>query len=241
MGTLVLTDAKVLAGSYDFSGDHNQIGLDYGADSKDATTFGQGTRIHKGGLKVPAFSAGGFVDLADDDVDEQYFTSVGLADVPLSVMAVGTEGEVAFSLKSLLTQYQPGAEVGELLAFQITADPSGGAPLVRGTLMHGATRTATANGTARQLGAVAAGKKVYGILHVTAASGTTPTLDAKVQSDDASGFPSATDRITFTQATGITSQWAELAGPITDDWWRVAWTIGGTTPSFTFWVILGIQ
>jgi hypothetical protein len=42
------------------------------------------------------------------------------------------------------------------------------------------------------------------------------------------------------QATGATSQWLPLSGAITDDWWRITATVGGTTPSFRFAVILGI-
>ena len=43
-------------------------------------------------------------------------------------------------------------------------------------------------------------------------------------------------------ATGIGYQSANpVAGPITDQYWRVSWTISGSTPSFTFVVSLGIQ
>jgi len=32
-----------------------------------------------------------------------------------------------------------------------------------------------------------------------------------------------------------------VAGPITDEWWRVSYTIGGTNPSLAVVVIVGIQ
>jgi len=51
---------------------------------------------------------------------------------------------------------------------------------------------------------------------------------------------SATSRMVFAQATGITSEWLPLAGAITDDYWRLAVTVGGTTPSFNYVVVLGI-
>jgi len=76
---------------------------------------------------------------------------------------------------------------------------------------------------------------------VIAASGTTPTLDVTIESDDAEGMASATTRLTFTQATATTSEWQELAGAVTDDWWRAAWTIGGGSPSFTAVVVVGIR
>jgi hypothetical protein len=116
-------------------------------------------------------------------------------------------------------------------------------PVVRGLLVHpsNVSRTSSSTGTGRQLGAVAAGKSMYAALHVISASGTNPTLDVILQSDDNASFTSATSRITFTQATGRTSQLSSVAGAITDDYWRVSYTIGGTnTPTFAFAVTAGI-
>ena len=142
---------------------------------------------------------------------------------------------------ALLAEYSPGAAVGELFAFNISA---GGCDLLaRGTVLENAVKTATANGTARNLGAVGAAQKLYAGMHVLAVSGTNPTLDMIIQSDDAEGFLSSANRITFAQKTAIGSQWATpVAGAITDTWWRCAYTIGGTdNPSFTVVVVLAIQ
>ncbi len=77
---------------------------------------------------------------------------------------------------------------------------------------------------------------------MVAASGTTPTLDVTIESDDGVGMGSPTTRINFAQATAIGAQWATpVAGAIADDWWRVAYTLGGASPSFTFICIIGIQ
>ena len=108
--------------------------------------------------------------------------------------------------------------------------------------MHNATRTATANGTARQLGAVAAGQSVYATLHVLATvSGTSPTLDVVVASAATDSWP-GTSRITFSRKTAIGPQFATpVDGSITDPWRRVQYTIGGTdTPTFPFVVLIGI-
>ncbi|MEU4150833.1 hypothetical protein [Streptomyces sp. NPDC026659] len=73
-------------------------------------------------------------------------------------------------------------------------------------------------------------------------SGTTPTLDVVIESDNGSGFPSPITQLTFTQANAISGQILRTDGTaITDDWYRVKWTIGGTTPSFLFAVAFGIQ
>jgi hypothetical protein len=82
--------------------------------------------------------------------------------------------------------------------------------------------------------------KVYGLLHVFSATPGPDTLDVVVQSDSANTFLSPTDVITFAQKTAAGHEWKEAAGPITDTWWRISYTIGGGSPSFTFAVAIGI-
>lgn len=71
-------------------------------------------------------------------------------------------------------------------------------------------------------------------LAVTAASGTTPTLDVVVEDTlDGTNWNAIG---TFTQATAATAQAVDIAGMFTDQV-RVRWTVTGTTPSFTFSVL----
>lgn len=196
-----------------------------------------------GGNKSGSVNIEFMQDVADASVDQTLWPLLGVADVPKSVCIGSADGSPAYLLKSIPLSYTPlqGA-VGELAMGAISGSSSTG-PVVRGKLLHpsNVSRTSSSSGTGRQLGAVTAGQKVYAALHVISASGTSPTLDVKVQSDDNSGFTSATDRITFTQATGRTSQLSSLAGAITDDYWRVSYTIGGSaTPTFAFAVTVGI-
>ena len=44
----------------------------------------------------------------------------------------------------------------------------------------------------------------------------------------------------FAQKTAVGHEWKEVAGPFTDDYWRVKYTIGGGSPNITFAVMLGI-
>lgn len=67
-------------------------------------------------------------------------------------------------------------------------------------------------------------------LNVTAASGTSPTLNVKVQAQDPAG--NWYDILSFTQATAATKEAKQLS--IFGDKIKVVYTIGGTTPSFTF-------
>ena len=140
--------------------------------------------------------------------------------------------------------YDFGGAVGSML--KISA--SGGAAadkLVRGYVMiPKAAYTASDVGTSAELGAALVTQRVYAALHVFTVTGTDPTLDVIVESDadDAWGAGNTT-RITFTQATAASSQWKKSAvGAITDTFWRVGYTIGGTdTPTFTFAVTVGIR
>ena len=105
-----------------------------------------------------------------------------------------------------------------------------------------ASRTSSGNSTGIQLGTIAASQNMHASLHVFSASGTNPTLDVTIESDDNGSYTSALTRMTFTQATAAGAEFlGPTAGPAgSDDYWRVAWTIGGTdTPTFSFAVIFG--
>jgi hypothetical protein len=116
---------------------------------------------------------------------------------------------------------------------------------VRGQIAHppGTPRTADGTGPALTLGAVPAGKRLYAALHVLSASGTTPSLTARIESaatGDA-GFTSPTTRLTFAAAAAPGGQILRTTGDaITDTRWRLAWTITGTTPSFLLAASAGI-
>ncbi len=240
MGKLVLSNAAVLVGAYDHSGDVNAVAAAYGADVVDFTTMGNASRRKLPGLKDFSATVEGFVDLADEDIDEQFFNQIGQANVPITISPEqgGAEGERCFFGNAVFASYAPGAAIGEALRFSVSAE--GDDDLVRGEIIANRTETATGSGPGVNLGAVAAGQRVFAAAHVLAASGTGPQLDLEIVSDDANTFLSETSRITFSQFTGIGSALLTATGPITDDWWRVNFTIAGTGPSFTFAVALGI-
>lgn len=95
-----------------------------------------------------------------------------------------------------------------------------------------AARTTSSNSAT--LGGYGPANDLACLLAVTAASGTSPTLDVFLEDtvDGVNFFTVAT----FTQATGVTASVQRVAGDVTafTDRLRVRWTIGGTTPSFTF-------
>lgn len=234
----VLRDVDVIADGYRLRGIMNSVALADSVDVLEATVFADAARRRVAGLRSANIDMEGFYDAT---LDKELYDRLGVANVPITVAPDGNaEGARAFFFRAIAGEYSHGGGIGEVNPFSLNAQGSDGSRLVRGTIMHNATRTTTANGTSRQLGAIAAGQKMYAALHVLAASGTTPTLNVVVGSDDNSGFLSGVNRITFAQATAIGSQWLTLDGPITDDYWRVQWTIAGTSPSFEFVVVLGI-
>lgn len=90
-----------------------------------------------------------------------------------------------------------------------------------------AARTATGTGSAFN---VEDAESFEATLTITAASGTTPTLDLTLETTvDGTHWYSVA---AFAQKTGAGSD-ARAFGPLGDQA-RWKWTIGGTTPSFTF-------
>lgn len=239
MAEHVLSGGLILFDGLDLSNSLNQVVLDHSADALDSTAIGHTTRRRKGGLLTSVLGAAGFFEAAEPDAS--LFAAAGVVDKPVTVGYSQTPGEVAYFMKAMLGEYQPfGGNVGELAGFRLSAGVSSDR-LIRGTLMELLTQTATANGTGRQLGQVLAAQKMYAALHVLSVSGGTPSLTVTIQSDDNPGFSSPTNRIVFSAANAVGSQFGSVAGAITDTYWRAIWTISGSTPSFRFAVSLGIQ
>lgn len=241
MATLVMTDASLWLHDIAVHDLTHTLELSTGREAQDATVMGNTARRFRPGLFTVNVSAQGYADMTAFDASI-YSVYDNATTAPLSIAATSADGDTAYTTRSLMTTLAPlGGEVGSMAAVSVEAQGRGGVRPVRGTILHPETaRTSTSVGTGRQLGAVSATQTVYGALHVVAASGTTPTLAVVVQSDDNSGFTSPTTRLTFTTATGTTAEWQSAAGAITDTWWRVSYTIAGTSPSFTFATIVGI-
>lgn len=202
-----------------------------------ATVSGDAADWSLPGIPSVAFSGSGFMDEPSTDVVRtRLATASALTMCPQTV----TPGDVAVFSNVMQFGMDVGGQVGDMYGFTFNAAGQG-SPLVSGILMENATVTVTGTGTIRQLGAVAAGQSVYAAVHHTAVSGTLPTIDIKIQSDDAEAFASPIDRITFPQSTAANGQFASTVGPITDTWWRVIWTITGTTPSFAIACSVGIK
>jgi hypothetical protein len=237
-------DMSILVGGYELAGQGKNVNLTVDVSPLDTTalsTTGWVTVI--GGLKTATVDLSLMTELSATGHELDAFTNLGVADVPHSIVSNSADGSTAYLMRGIPLSYTPfEGNVGELAMTRISGKSSTG-PMARGALLHpgSASRTSSSTGTGRQLGAVSSTKTMYAALHVLSVSGTNPTLDVIVQSDDNAGFTTATSRITFTQRTTAgTYAWGSVAGPVTDDYWRVSYTIGGTaTPTFAFAVTAG--
>jgi hypothetical protein len=102
-----------------------------------------------------------------------------------------------------------------------------------------AARTADGTGTAVALTGPSATQRLYATLHVLAYTGFTNVV-FKVQSDDSGAFSSATDRITFATVTGVTNEFASVAGSFSSEThMRAFWDVTGSG-SVTFVMAFGV-
>lgn len=246
MGKFVLSNVKLFTGGTDMTGASNKLDWASEVESKTVTTWGSsdGTRVWEeyiGGLASTKIQAAGLWEAGPGLVDDELWADRGGVGPWTACPDTAAVGSLAYLTKAMGGSYQLGGTVGDVAPW--TANASSTWPTARGQILHppATARTANGSGTARQLGAVTAARSLYVCLHVLAVSGTGgPTLTVIVESDDASGFSSPITRATFTAATAIGGQAVAVAGPVTDDYWRVRWTVGGTTPSFQFVVAAGI-
>jgi hypothetical protein len=239
-------DMSILLGSIEMAGNAKVFDLTTDVQVLDTTSLASTGWVSViGGNKSGKVNLDFMQDVVASGVDDTLWPLLGVAGTPKSICTNSADGSVAYLLQTIPLSYTPvSGAVGDLAMGNISGSSSNG-PVVRGTLIHpsNVSRTSTSTGTGRQLGAVVAGKSMYAALHVVTVSGTNPTLAVIVQSDDNAGFTTPTSRITFSTATATTNraQMSSVAGAITDDYWRISYTIGGTgSPTFAFAVTAGI-
>lgn len=236
MAAIVLTDAVCWIGEFSFQGATRQIALDLRQDAPDCTVFGSTARTYAGsGLKGIGLQVEGFWDAA---VDLGVAGTLLGASKPVTVAPLSAIGTRCYLFNAISTDYRLFGQVGQVHPFSAGAIGTG-AP-VSGLLMENSTRSSTGNGTGQQLGAIGATQRLYSAIHVPSVSAA-DTLDVKIQSDDNSGFTTPTDRATLAQFTAPGSAWTEIAGPITDDWWRYVFTLGGASISIVIAGAMGIK
>lgn len=101
-------------------------------------------------------------------------------------------------------------------------------------LLPSAARTAAGQGALVRLPLMPAAMRLQ--LVVTAVSGTTPTMTATVQ-DSVDGTNWTNLAPAFAAKTTAVQETISITTATVSPLVRVSWTMGGTTPSFTFYVV----
>ncbi|MFE2556673.1 hypothetical protein ACFXGT_11645 [Streptomyces sp. NPDC059352] len=242
--SMILTNVRVFAVGADITGASNKVELSGEVEEKETTNYASGGWKERiGGIGSAEISGEGFWQAGDPSlIDDASWAQLGGVG-PWTVCPDAAQvGSLAYLTRALRSNYQLLGAVGDVAPWTGTAKSSW--PLVRGQIAHppGTARTATGTGTALNLGAIPAGKRLYAALHVLSVAGATPSLTVSIESDDAAGMATPTARLSFDAATAAGGQALRTdAAAITDTHYRVAWAISGTTPSFMFAVSLGIR
>jgi len=234
----IFKDFAIWSGPYALAAKTKEVSLDYSCDEKDVTSLVDSTVISFPGLMKVSASIKGFTDHGTVTASAHYidpimFAAIGEETGVGLTMAIdgGDSGDICFFFTPNRMKYSPiSGSVGDIHEFEVSASNASGR-LVRGkvALPSGSVSGASGNGTGYQLGALSATQKLYAALHVFDVS-SGGSVVFKVQSDDNAGFTTPTDRITFVAATGATWENGNVAGAITDDYWRVTYArTGGAT------------
>lgn len=244
MSTGAALDHTTWVAGYDMTGDSNQTSLKLAVEPKDRSVFGNRARNRLGGLHTADSTVNGFADFAAGAVDPTTFAALtGLKAVTQSWD--GTLGSIAYAYQAIDTDYQVFGQVGEIVPFSLQLHSARDAGMgvsvgaVRGQVCAiKQTVSATgAVGAGVQLAAVSSGQFLYSALHLFSV-GT--TITAVLESDDNSGFTSATTRATLGPLTTVGGTWAtRVAGPITDTYYR--YRVTAITGSFVLAAFVGIK
>jgi|TARA_R100000479_G_scaffold93933_1_gene46390 hypothetical protein len=228
-------DAVVLLDNTNLSTTLTDVAVSLTADVNETSTFSSSAKSFISGLTDGTATASGYFTTSSPDSNTEYLAQLGSSGSAFSIAPIGyTRGNPATLGKVIETSYDRSADVAGVVAvavaFQFSDDSFDGKSLVAP-----AAFTTTSTETSVDFGA--AGTNGGGaVLHVTAASGTSPTLDAKIQtSADNASF---SDYITFSQKTAVGSEYkTSTSNPAR--YARAVLTIGGSTPSFTVAISFG--
>lgn len=249
MAKFVLVNVRLFAGGADLTTSANKAEINVEVEDKDVTAFAaSGNLWHEsiGGIGSASISGSGQWDASTAAIgtpilpDDASFAFIGANQAVTICPATAADGAVAYVGGFLRQNYTLGGTVGDVAPWAGTWQ--GGFPIGRGVILSTPTpRTATGTGTiAGPLPALAATDTLVATLHVFSLSGTTPSVSATVQSATTLGFGSPTTRVTFNAQSTQGGQVFKVAGPITDTYWRLNYTISGTTPSLVFASAIGI-
>lgn len=245
MATHVFRGGALYVAEYDFSGVTRSFGLDTEVDALDRTAIGDTTRVSIGGLRSGAWTSELYYDSNNaipPAMEGTLFTyalqSGGSEALIVSYFPGGAaaEDELCYFLRGRPAKLSLPWNLGEVAMLSLSGESAAlgqvnpAQSVVQGRLSaRGAAVSASGVGTGRQLGALTSARQAVAMTgHVTDRTGTASVVFT-LQSDDNSGFTSPTTRATSSTISAVGDFGMEVAsGVITDDYWRVIYTVTGT-------------
>lgn len=121
MATVHNRNAVILLNGSAIQTSLNEFSAEMGAEMLDETTFGDSTRINKGGLTTATISGSGFAESGADLIETLIAANVGTDDCIVSVYPDAvTDGSTTtgrgFAMKGVIDELTVGGTVGTLLA-----------------------------------------------------------------------------------------------------------------------------
>lgn len=226
---------RVLAGQFPLSTFTTSVSVEVQRAMLDGTTLTSEAQEYFPGMKMATLSVESLVDDAVTannywDTLTGFYANGTLVPVTVSPDGIANGSSCTLAagyLSGMAPQTAVGDRVTASLAFTLSggANPSGKNLVAHEAISTNTTGTAVDNGAGTTNGGVAH-------LHVTDASGTSPTLDAVVEHSTNNSTWSTL--ATFAQATGVTGERVTVAaGTTVHRYVRAKSTLGGTNPSFT--------
>lgn len=241
MAAAPITAASVIVGSFDLSPFTGNISESPGSVSvKEYATFAGGGYVQRcAAIKSGNFGLSGYCDHTNSTGINSAMADAMGTQYAVQISTPGTAaGDRALVGRGICNHWMPmQTDPDNLAAFEFGLATDTAFTFGKVAAPLAAVTTSGLTGTAVALTGPTATQSLYAALNITAASGT--NLVVKVQSDDNSGFTSATDRITFSTASAVGWQWSSVAGNLsTETYWRVVATVA--SGSFTFAVSFGV-
>jgi len=222
-------DTKVFVNENDYSSYFNNADNTLSSDVAETTTFGVSgsSKTFISGQRDGSASLSGFFDATSDAVIQPLLGGADFLYVN-GIGGVSALDKVYFG-NSNITNYGISSPVADVVASSLDIQADGG--LLNGLVLENSTVTATGNGTARDnANSTANGGGAF--LIITSASGSSPTLDVVIK--HSADNVTYTNLVTFTQATGTTSEYKSVAkGTTVNRYLKVSYTAGGGSPNFS--------
>lgn len=244
MAKQILTNVRYFCGPADLTAQTNKVELEWTAEDKETTNFGSnGKKERIAGIEDVMINAEGQYEAGDpgyaDDAWWDDRTAMEAHTIGPHTAAVGSAAYITEAVRLSEKLFGPTTDVA-----MFTLNASGNAGLGVGMFAHApALVTVDGDGTAFQLGAVPAGKRLVASLHVLSVDGTSPELTVTIESDSVEAFSGSPEtRLTFSTFDAAGSEIQRSAiGAHADTWYRASFDVEGTDPSFLVVVAVGID